>query len=357
MSIVTDTSITKFYAGSSEVLKIYAGSTLVYEPVSAVNWTDNNVGSFLTQSWNTNAFRADWDYNWDADPTYRYAGRMATSSGGSSPYHYSPESNYYTPANVILTPPYVAVWCPPEHTTDGSAYGRNDTSGWYLYERNGYIDGTPEGSTPSGNTRAKYQALAWPTGANNDDGYMGMGGGDTYKFFIAQFSSYSGPTGSGGTDSWTAPFDWSTPRYTMTATIAAQNGTKNEYSLSGISETGDTGDWQAYGYYPLRGNSTNLDIIYQISTSGSYTSGNDFFDKTELQHLRLQNTTVGSEWDTWENATYRSVKFGDSSSNEPWGAGITTYLRTLYFTGGGLTAFGNFSVGDTIQLDLFYTDK
>lgn len=322
----------------------------------AVDWTDNNVGGSLIQIINTGGWSHDYDYHYPLVSPYvepsRFGSRWAsTNSAGTNPYLYSPEGTFATPANVILSPPYVAVWIPPE-TAAETNYASNDTKGWHLFERDGYFDGTPEGSTPSANTRAIYKPLAWPTGSNNDDGFLGVGG-SLYKPFIAQLSSYSGSTGSGGTDSWSDPFDWSSPRYTLTATLTTSSWA-DQFNFTSISESGDTGDWEPYGSTPLRFGSQYVDLLWSLTTSGSYSSGNDFFSKTKLNHGRLRNLTNG--YDIWNNASYRYYRMCNSSEIEPWGTSAVSRNRFAYFTGGGTTQLSSFSVGDTIQFDMYYSD-
>lgn len=328
----------------------------------AIDWTDNNIGSFLNHTFDTNGFRWDYDYHYPLDAAYRQVGRMSVTSSSvldtktTGSYRYTPEGVFATPANQILSAPYCAVWCPPEHTAAGGA-SPND-SGWYLFERNGaYVYSTatwyPEGSTPAANGRALYQPLAWPSGANDNDGYMSVGGSNLYKYFFSQISSYSGPTGSGGTDSWSSPFDWSSPRYTVTATLTTGNGT-NTFNLTNISESGAIGDFEPYGSTPLRFNSQTAELLWNTTSGGTYSGGIDFFSKTELNHGRLRNLTTG--FDIWNNSFYRYFVMGDSNSNEPWGAGTLGRWRYVFFNGGGTTALSNFSVGDQIQFDLFFSD-
>ena len=325
---------------------------------AATDWDTHEVGAFVIPRLDSSAFVEDFDHQFPLDAAYNSVGRVTSSGSGSAPYVYVTNGAFGNAANQIKAPPYVAVWVSSEHDAAGG-YGHND-DGWYVFKRNGYSDGTAEGGTPADNNRAVYIPHAWKSGANNNDGYLGIGGSDAFPFFVVNLDDYSGSTGSGGTDSWTDPFDWSSPNYTMTATLVAT--ASSNFSLGSVSESGATADWEPYTYQPLRGGSQYIFILMKVSSGGSFSSGNDFFADTKLQHARLRNTTSGSEYDIWTPATgtaadqYIKVVFGDSGTNEPWGTGTLTYLRWLYNSGDGTTTFAKFSAGDTIQLDLFYTD-
>lgn len=331
---------------------------VIQAATSSTDWDTHQVGAFLIPTMDTNGFVKDYDHQFPLDAAYIAPGRLRTSSAGTGPYNYTTNGDYGSPANQVKAPPYAAVWVSPE-TEAGGGYGCPD-AGWRVYKRNGYSDGTAEGGTPSSNGRAEYIAHAWKSGADNDDGYLGIGGSDAFPFFVVLLDDYSGSTGSGGTDSWTDPFDWSSPNYTATATISAAG---SNFSLSSVSESGATADWEPYTITPLRGSSTQVFILWKASSGGAFNgSGNDFFADTKLQHARLRNTTSGSEYDIWDSASgsaadkYTKLTFGDSNAVEPWGSGTTFYLRWSYNTGDGTTTYAKFSDGDTIQLDLFYTD-
>lgn len=326
---------------------------------STTDWDTHQVGAFLIPRLDTGGFSRDFDHQFPLDSAYIAVGRMNTNSAATAPYNYAPNGDYGNPANQVKAPPYAAVWVSSE-TAAISGYGRPD-AGWRVYKRNGYSDGTAEGGTPTSAGRAVYIAHAWKSGVDNDDGYLGLGGSDTYPFFVVNLDDYSGTTGSGGTDDWTDPFDWSSPKWTMTATLATSG---SNFNFGSISESGATADWEDYHYQPMRRANSSVTIIMKTSSGGAFNgSGNDFFADTKLQHARLRNTTSGSEYDIWDSATgtaadqYTKVVFGDSGQNEPWGSGDLFYLRWLYNSGDGAVVFDNkFSAGDTIQLDLFYTN-
>ena len=324
----------------------------------STDWDTHEVGAALLVRMDTSGLNTDFDHQFPLDSAYQFPNFLGTNAAGTAPNNYVPAGAYATPANQVKAPPYLGVWVSQE-TEDSGGYGCPD-AGWYVFARNGYSDGTAEGGTPSSNGRALYIPHAWKAGAINDDGFLGQGGSDTFPFLWVALDDYSGTTGSGGTDSWTDPYDWSSPRYTMTATISTAG---SNFSLSSISESGDTADWQAYGYQPFRANSTAVNLIMVASSGGAFNgSGTDFFADTKLQHARLQNTTSGSEYDIWTPATgsaadqYHALVYGNSSGNEPWGTGSLFYLRWKFYSGDGTTTFAKFSDGDTIRLDLFYTD-
>lgn len=338
-----------------------SGWTAYDGPDGSSDWTDNELGASFISRLDTNYLPHDYVQKYPLDSALQNVNRLSGYSGGSSPFNYAANGQYASPANQIKAPLFYGIWVSPQHDTDsGTAYGHND-DGWYVFKRNGYSDGTAEGGTPTSNGRAEYIPWAWPTGANNDDGYLGTGGSETYPFFGVALSAYSGTTGSGGTDSWTAPADWSSPRYTATFTAGSTGG--SNFNVTNVSESGDTGDWEPYTWQPLRGSSTAVTLIWRASNSGSFGgNGNTFFADTKLQHARLRNITTGSEYDFWDSATssgsdgYNSVAYGDSGSNEPWGSGNTFYLRFNYSSGDGTTSYAKISAGDTLQLDFYYID-
>ena len=335
-----------------------SGWTAYDGPTSNTDWDTHQVGAALLPRLDTSTLNQDFDHQFPLDAAYQMPNVIRTNASATSPLNYAPQGVYASPANQVKAPPYIACWVSQE-TEDVGGYGCPG-AGWYVYARNGYSDGTAEGGTPTSNGRAQYIAHAWKSGAGNDDGYMGTGGPDNFPFFWAALDDYSGSTGSGGTDSWTDPFDWSSPNYTATMTITAAG---SNFTLSNVSESGATADWQPYTYQPLRGGPNQVFILWKASSGGAFNgSGNDFFADTKLQHARLRNTTSGSEYDIWATATasaadqYTKLTYGDSSQNEPWGSGPTFYLRWAYNTGDGTSTYAKFSDGDTIQLDLFYTD-
>ena len=324
---------------------------------STTDWDTHQVGAFLIPRLDTGGFSRDFDHQFPLDSAYIAVGRMNTNSAATAPYNYAPNGDYGNPANQVKAPPYAAVWVSSE-TAAISGYGRPD-AGWRVYKRNGYSDGTAEGGTPTSAGRAVYIAHAWKSGVDNDDGYLGIGGTDTFPFFVVNLDDYSGTTGSGGTDDWTDPFNWSSPKYTLTATLVA-TGSSN-FSLSSVSESGATADWQPNAYQPLRGGSQQVFFLLKPSSGGSFSgSTTEFFDETKLNHARLRNTTSGSEYDIWTSPTaslgdqYTRVTFGNSNSSEPGSNPI--YLRWSFNSPAGTSAFAKFSAGDTIQIDLFYTD-
>ncbi|MAV55631.1 MAG: hypothetical protein CMJ28_06725 [Phycisphaerae bacterium] len=328
---------------------------------STTDWDTHQVGAFLIPRLDTGGFSRDFDHQFPLDSAYIAVGRMNTNSAATAPYNYAPNGDYGNPANQVKAPPYAAVWVSSE-TAAISGYGRPD-AGWRVYKRNGYSDGTAEGGTPTSAGRAVYIAHAWKSGVDNDDGYIGIGGSDTFPFFVVSLDDYSGTTGSGGTDSWTDPFDWSSPKYSATATlVSASGGTR--FNLSSLSETVGSGLFYPNGYQPFRSSSNHLNFLFRVNTgnSGSFSSASDCFDKTKLQHFRIRNTTSGSEYDMWDPASgtgadqYTKIMFQDSSGNEPPTSGNLFYIRWYYNTGDAATTFAKFSAGNTIQIDLYYTD-
>lgn len=331
---------------------------------STTDWDTHEIGAALSPRLNTSGWVLDYDHQFPPHSGYYIGGINGTVSTGTLT-NYRPQSAYATPANLLNTPPYVALWVSAE--TDAVGGRGHPDAGWYVFARNGYTDGTAEGSTPSSNGRALYSPHAWTAGISNDDGYFGQGGSETFPFFWVFLDDYTDGTGSGGVDHWSDPYDWSSPKYTMTATIG-QASSGAECSLSSVSESGATADWEPHTGTPFRGSSTQVFILMKASSGGAFNgSGNDFFADTKLQHFRLRNTTSGSEYDCWNPATtglghiiaqdqYYSAKFGDSSGNEPWGSGALFYLRFNFPANDGQAAFDKFSDGDTIKLELFYTD-
>lgn len=356
-------SVTATDSNSSDTPKS-ASQQLTTNAATSVDWDTHQVGACLLPSLDTSGLDQDFDHQFPLDSAYLMPNILRAHSTGTGT-NYGPQGGYSSPANQMKAPPYMGCWISSE--TEAAGGHTSPDAGWYVFARNGYSDGTAEGSTPTSSGRAQYAPHAWKAGASNDDGYFGQGGSDTFPFFWVALDDYSGTTGSGGTDGWTDPYDWSSPKYTMecTITLVAASG---QFSLSSISESGATADWEPYTYQPFRGTSNSVYMLMKASSGGAFNgSGNDFFADTKLQHARIRNTTSGSEYDCWNPGTtglghviagdqYTSLKFGDSSGNEPWGSGQTFYLRFNFYTGDGQAAFNRFSDGDTIQLDLFYTD-
>ena len=97
------------------------------------------------------------------------------------------------------TPAYVGIYIPQEYVDncDGEDLC-NDTVGWYIFQRDNIVNGLVDYMVP----------VAWPTGANEDTGYLGwydLNVPDTVKYGCTFLDSYVGAEGSGGTDIWTAP--------------------------------------------------------------------------------------------------------------------------------------------------------
>jgi hypothetical protein len=332
--------------------------TFTTNAASTADWDTHQQGAGVLNRFDTDTVSVDYDHQFPLASGVYATLRGNPVGGGTAPYTYGFEGGYGNPGSQVQSPLYCAVWFSPEHEAAGG-YAHND-DGWYVYKRNGYSDGTAEGGTPTSNGRAQYIPHAWPTGANNNDGRIGIGGSDTFPGFFVVMDDYTGTSGAGGTDSWTAPFDWSSPNYTATFTLVA-TGSSN-FNLSNVSDSGPAADdWQAHTYQPMRGSSQQIFILWRLSTGGTFSDGNDFFADTKLQHARLRNTTSGSEFDLWDSPTSSvydeayAVRFGDSSGIEPFSSN-PFYLRWLYNTGDGTAAYAKFSAGDTVQLDFFYTD-
>ena len=334
-------------------------------PTSNVDWDTHEVGAAIFPSIHTSGMSTDFDQQFPLDSAYLMANFARSEQVlKANPYWYVLAGAYATPANQIKSPPYTALWVSPETQSVGNAgnmYGTPD-AGWYVFARNGYTDGTAEGQTPTSNGRAVYIPHAWKSGASNDDGYMGFGGPDNFPFFCVALDDYTGTTGSGGTDDWTDPYDWSTPKYSATFDISTGTGTN--FSISNVSESGSgANDWEPYTWQPIRGSSTSITALWKASSSGAFSgSGNQFFADTKLQHARLRNITSGSEYDIWQSATasvldqYDYQNFGNSGGGEPWGSGPTFYCRWWFNSPDGTTTYAKFADGDTLQLDFYYTD-
>ena len=166
------------------------------DTVAPTEWDDFEVGAgtIVDFTSGTNIITFDAAYPNEAFSTQFNGNNPAL---GTSPYTWIGRSVFATPGNKLLCSDYAAVYVSAAEAADVTA-GTNDTEGWYVFGpgvdtapgSNGYIAWT----TP----------VAWPTGANNDDGYLGNNNAVVHEMGVAWLSNYTGAAGSGGTDSWSA---------------------------------------------------------------------------------------------------------------------------------------------------------
>jgi hypothetical protein len=185
------------------------------------NYTDAT-GSGGTDGWSAPPSNTDWDtyqlgmgtipqFSTSSnvityDPSYPdNAGGGATgmtqynasnTGSGASPYTYAPRSRFSTDADILTMAPYTAIYCSAAEAASGGGTA-STVEGWYVF-------GPGANDNPGGNGYQTYSTpVAWPTGANNDDGYISVNAGFVNN--IVWLSAYTDAAGSGGTDAWTAP--------------------------------------------------------------------------------------------------------------------------------------------------------
>lgn len=114
-----------------------------------------------------------------------------------SGYTNSAISLFSTAANKNKMPEYFGVYISAAEAAAGS-FGHADTEGWYVF-------GPKVDASPGVNGYCNYAPHAWPTGGS--DGANGglWNNASTYDVGVVYLSNYTGATGNGGTDSWSAP--------------------------------------------------------------------------------------------------------------------------------------------------------
>ena len=107
---------------------------------------------------------------------------------GVFPHNYTPMSE---PEGSGSFPPYLAIY-----VQAGTGTSANDTSGWHVFQDANVAFGT----------RTRWRTpVAWPSGSNNNDGRLGTSQTTNQACAVVTLSQAPAASGSGGTDSWTAP--------------------------------------------------------------------------------------------------------------------------------------------------------
>ena len=110
------------------------------------------------------------------------------NNGGTFPHSFVPMTNKNSSGSF---PPYLAIY-----VQAGSGSSPNDTTGWHVFQNANVTFGS----------RARYRIpVAWPTGSNNNDGRLGVTQTTNQICAVATLSQAPTASGSGGTDSWSAP--------------------------------------------------------------------------------------------------------------------------------------------------------
>ena len=108
--------------------------------------------------------------------------------GGTSPLNYSPISEPQGTGNFSS---HLAIY-----VQSGSGFAPNNTTGWHVFAN----------ANVSFGLRARWRnPVAWPSGSNNDDGKLGVMRSTNQTCVVVTLSQAPTASGSGGTDSWSAP--------------------------------------------------------------------------------------------------------------------------------------------------------
>ena len=191
--------------GASPINKLYLGDNLVFgvevvedDATSGTNWDTFVLGAGTIVNYSSSANTITYHVDYPNTTAASQFNALNVSPLGTSPYQKTPLSNYTSAVMKDYMAPYAAVYVHAAEAASGD-YGKNDTEGWYVF-------GPGEDRTPGVNGYIEWRTpVAWPTGANNDDGYIGINNSVNYEQSVAWLSDYKGGLGSGGTDSWTTP--------------------------------------------------------------------------------------------------------------------------------------------------------
>ena len=112
-------------------------------------------------------------------------------------YTTSAVSLFSTPANKDKMPEYFGVYITAAEAAAGT-YGHADTEGWYVF-------GPKIDDSPGVNGYCNFAPYAWPTGGSDGTNGGLWNNGSTYDVGVVYLSDYTGATGNGGTDGWSAP--------------------------------------------------------------------------------------------------------------------------------------------------------
>ena len=151
------------------------------------NWYTYQLGAgqveFITSSrvmnYNTNYPTNNDAFKMNNDPN---AGYLRTQYGGNTPGLPNYIAIFYTQAQIDAT---------------SGTFGSTQTAGWYVCQKDAYV-----------NDYTSYLPVAWPTGGSAGDGTTPQLGNMADANGGVQFvclSDYTGTTGNGGTDGWSAP--------------------------------------------------------------------------------------------------------------------------------------------------------
>ena len=166
----------------------------------ATDWDTYQLGMGTIPQFSTNSNVITYDASYPDNAGGGAAGmtqfNASNTGSGSSPYIYAPRSRFATDADILTMAPYAALYCSAAEAASG-VNSASTVEGWYVF-------GPGANDNPGGNGYQTYNTpVAWPTGANNDDGYISVNAGFVNN--VVWLSAYTDAAGSGGTDAWTAP--------------------------------------------------------------------------------------------------------------------------------------------------------
>jgi len=287
---------------------------------SGGDWDTYEVGAGVTAGYGSFQPAITFDSSYPMDAAY-FDPKMTTSgynSGGGSVF-----SSY---ANRLKMPAFFGIWVTATEAASG-AFGKADTSGWYIYKKSA-------DPNPGGDASQPYTPWACPTGCGNGSG-NGLGlynNGGAYNVARVMLSNYTDSAGEGGTDSWNDP---PFTRQEITYTMDGSGGVSAVSNASGDAILYAT----AYTWPPFLHQNVSSANSFPRFRLGSFTSG---FTASEVATL----------WDSLKieysiNAGARTVLGSPVgiSSNQTW------YINSS-------DSFNNtsaFVAGDTIKF--FLSDR
>lgn len=200
------------------------------------NWYTYEEGAGTIYRFSTSATNIDYNSLYPSTTPATQAMAFNTSSG-TWPYLYAPRTNFTTTANHPLMAAYIAIYVTDAEEANPPGAGRGNAEGWYVFENDG-----PQ--IPGSNSSVQYLPHAWPTGCKSTDGHLDLNSSGFYNG-VVYLSNYTGSTGLGGTDNWSAPIgsllDWDNSGY-----VGAYAGTTTHVQGVGVQYISDPGIWDPY---------------------------------------------------------------------------------------------------------------
>ncbi len=168
-----------------------AASMSITEAALADDWDTYQQGAGTIDPINTSDKTITYDASYP-NQTPATAAKLV-NVGGAYPFKYALTTSFMSPADKASMSSYAAMYAQA-----GEFNGRGNSEGWYVF-------GPGVDNFPGISSGIDFDTpVAWPTGANDGSGLLDVNT-STEKNKIVWLSNYTGTTGNGGTDSWTAP--------------------------------------------------------------------------------------------------------------------------------------------------------